>query len=280
MSYFLNSSFLSPLPQNTNSVQIVPCFLSIQTQPQLIFPFSDHSQLSHLLLLNHSSKFCGQANSNMLHATQPQMFPDRQIDMKRLLHTPIFLSEKSTSGTNEYDIYQTVSNNSPHNTITSTTSSLVETCNLKLKTNIREDLWTEERIQLLIKWSKDYKQDWKKIAKRFQNKKITPFQAKTKYRSLTRENYTQQRVKFSAKEDLILAKYYRMYGTNWEKINEHFTKRDHIMLKNRFYAHIRKKNLLNSLLYLVDQLELKHNALIDDIEIDESMGFEVCRDSS
>jgi len=132
---------------------------------------------------------------------------------------------------------------------------------------IEEEIWTPERTKLLLQWAKDCKNDWKKIAKRFKNRKITPSRVRAKYRAMTQENYKEQRVKFSRKEDLILAKYFAVYGYEWDKIAKYFPSRNSMMIKNRYYAGIRKKNLLDSLLAEVAELERKNNKPIEEIDI-------------
>lgn len=56
-----------------------------------------------------------------------------------------------------------------------------------------------------------------------------------------------KRSKFSHEEDLKLAELIESFGMNWIKISEKFPERGAIMLKNRYYSFIRKKNILESL---------------------------------
>lgn len=134
----------------------------------------------------------------------------------------------------------------------------------------REDIWDSEKIGLLFKWVQDYRKDWKKVAKRFNQKEITPFQVKTKYKELISHNYFQLRVKFSFKEDLIIAKYFKIHGYDWGKIASYFKDRDSIMIKNRYYAHIRKKNYLQKFLEYVELLETTQMKPIEDIDVPDS----------
>jgi len=123
------------------------------------------------------------------------------------------------------------------------------------ETDNKDSFWTEENKAKLIEWAVKCKCDWKKVAKKFGNKKITPFLVMTKYKTFTQPNYQQKRVRFTLKEDIQIAKYYKIYGTEWDKIAEHFKGRSSMMLKNRFYSYIRKKNLIDKLLEIPEDAE-------------------------
>jgi len=110
--------------------------------------------------------------------------------------------------------------------------------------------WNEKKEKMLKNLAAKCKYDWKKIAKKFntnENTQLTPLALKQKYKDLTRVSIP-LRVKFSHEEDLQIAKYFELYGCNWTQIATHFNDRTAMMLKNRYYSHIRKKNLLNSML--------------------------------
>jgi len=110
--------------------------------------------------------------------------------------------------------------------------------------------WTEKRDKVLKNLASKCKYDWKKIAKKFNtNEKtdFTPLQLKQKYKDLTKVSIP-LRVKFSHQEDLMIAKYFEIYGCDWAQISTFFTDRTAMMLKNRYYSHIRKRNLLSSML--------------------------------
>mmetsp|Transcript_20749 Transcript_20749/g.18172 ORF Transcript_20749/g.18172 Transcript_20749/m.18172 type:complete len:102 (-) Transcript_20749:445-750(-) len=70
-------------------------------------------------------------------------------------------------------------------------------------------------------------------------------------------------VKYSHLEDLKLAKYVKVYGNDWAKISLHFINRDAMMLKNRYYAHVRKDEKFVALLKEVETLEAKYNCSLD-----------------
>jgi len=113
----------------------------------------------------------------------------------------------------------------------------------------RPDLkgWCEEDEKLLRKLAVQYKFDWKKVAKKFANKKYTPHFLKMRYKGYD-EGPVPKRVKFTHEEDLMIAKYFDIYGVDWEKMAIHFPNRTAIMIKNRFYSYIRKNNRLENLL--------------------------------
>jgi len=45
----------------------------------------------------------------------------------------------------------------------------------------------------------------------------------------------------------LIAKLFREHNTAWTEIAAHFTDRTPVMIKNRYYSHIRRKGLLNDL---------------------------------
>jgi len=126
--------------------------------------------------------------------------------------------------------------------------------NTQLKCLLKAGIWTEEKDQTLLKLGTQYKCDWKKIAKRFNHKKITPHFLKIRYKELTCAPL-QRRIKFNHKEDLMISKYFEKYGSNWAQMATHFNDRTAIMLKNRYYSFIRKKDLLDMLLQEVREIE-------------------------
>jgi len=140
--------------------------------------------------------------------------------------------------------------------------------NAQLKSLLQSQIWSEEKDQLLLKLGTQYKCDWKKIAKRFNHKKITPHFLKTRYKELTCAPL-QRRIKFSHKEDLMIAKYFEKYGSNWAQMAAHFNDRTAIMLKNRYYSFIRKRELLESMINEVKDIE-KDNIEVDNLKDQES----------
>lgn len=114
--------------------------------------------------------------------------------------------------------------------------------------------WCEDDEKLLRKLAVQYKFDWKKIAKKFANKKYTPHFLKMRYKGHD-EGPVPKRIKFTHTEDVLIAKYFNDYGIDWDKMVSHFPNRTPIMLKNRYYSYIRKNNRLEGLLKEVEKLE-------------------------
>jgi len=110
--------------------------------------------------------------------------------------------------------------------------------------------WCGQDDAYLIKLADQYKNDWKKIAKRIvttHKKKVTPNFLKNRYKEVAGD-HIKKGVKFTHDEDLRIAKLFDEYGTSWTKIAEHFTDRTPVMIKNRYYSHIRRKGLLPTLI--------------------------------
>jgi len=125
------------------------------------------------------------------------------------------------------------------------------------------EIFDEKDEKLLLELAPKYKNDWKKISKRMfrlHNKKFGLNFLRIKYKELADDN-VKKRVRFTHKEDLMIAKYSSIYGHDWTKIAYYFSNRTPIMLKNRYY-HIKKKNILNKLVKEVEELE-KENVNVD-----------------
>jgi hypothetical protein len=121
----------------------------------------------------------------------------------------------------------------------------------------------EKDEKLLLELAPKYKNDWKKISKRMfrlHNKKFGLNFLRIKYKELADDN-VKKRVRFTHKEDLMIAKYSSIYGHDWTKISYYFSNRTPIMLKNRYY-HMKKKNILDKLVKEVEDLE-KENVNVD-----------------
>jgi hypothetical protein len=124
--------------------------------------------------------------------------------------------------------------------------------NSKRKSNIalsRENIlkeWGGSDDDQLMKLADQYKNDWKKIAKRItvnSKKKVTPNFLKNRYKEVAGD-HIKKGVKFSHEEDLKIAELFNEHGTQWTKIAAHFVDRTPVMIKNRYYSHIRRKGLL------------------------------------
>jgi len=140
--------------------------------------------------------------------------------------------------------------------------------NPQLKSLLDFNIWSPEKDEMLLKLGTQYKFDWKKISKKFNNKKITPNFLKIRYKELTCAP-VQRRIKFNHKEDLMIAKYFEKYGSNWAQMSVHFENRTAIMLKNRYYSFIRKRDLLPILISEVRDIE-RENLDVDALGIQEA----------
>ena len=105
-----------------------------------------------------------------------------------------------------------------------------------------------------MQMAEELKCDWKKIARKFGNKKYTPHFLKITYKNLI-DKPIQKRMLFSHKEDLIIAKHFNLIGTNWKKIATFLKNRTGVMVKNRYYSFLRKKNYLSDFLAKVKEIE-------------------------
>jgi hypothetical protein len=147
--------------------------------------------------------------------------------------------------------------------------------NTQLKSLMESNIWDKEKDHLLLKLGQQYKCDWKKVARRFNHKKLTPHFLKTRYKELTCAPI-QRRIKFNHKEDLMIVKYFDKYGSNWAQMATHFQDRTAIMLKNRYYSYIRKRELLEPLLNEVKEIEkgkveVDQMTCLESQETDESL---------
>jgi len=57
-----------------------------------------------------------------------------------------------------------------------------------------------------------------------------------------------RKTRFTHREDLILVRYYQVFGCDWEAVSQFLPGRASNVVKNRFYSYIKKKKLLQSLI--------------------------------
>jgi len=116
--------------------------------------------------------------------------------------------------------------------------------------------------ELIITLGKKYKNDWKRVSKKIyklKGKKMGPTKLRDHFKSLTKGTLP-KRVKFTHDEDLLIAKYFDLYGCDWEKISAHFSNRTPMMIKNRYYSYIRKRSLQEDLLKEATRVSNKASA--------------------
>jgi len=107
-----------------------------------------------------------------------------------------------------------------------------------------------EDDEVLLKLVVKLKNSWKKILKRFnkvQNKSVSLTFLKLRYNQLS-PRMAKRKGKFTHQEDILLAKYFIEYGSDWERIAGELKNRTPNMLKNRYYSFIRKRKILTDLL--------------------------------
>ncbi len=148
---------------------------------------------------------------------------------------------------------------------------------INYKSIINSKIWDEEMDELLLKLGPQYKCNWKRISKKYNHKKITPAFIKMRYKELSSESPMTRRIKFTHREDLMIAKYFDKFGSNWSKMTEFFPDRTAIMLKNRYYSFIRKKDVLDLLLSKVMNLE-NQSIIVDSLETLDSGKYTECID--
>ena len=124
--------------------------------------------------------------------------------------------------------------------------------------------WVPEDDDLLNKITEIYKNDWKKVARRFKRltqKPITPAFARRRYKQIS--DSTQVKcVRFTHQEDLLIIKLMLEHSMNWVKIAGSFSNRSPLMIKNRYYSHIKKKGLFDK---LKEELEGKGETKVEGI---------------
>lgn len=134
-----------------------------------------------------------------------------------------------------------------------------------------KNIWLTGDDEILYNLAIKYKSDWKKISKRLKKliKKTRSVNfLKNRYRELSNP-LGEKWIKFTHEEDLKIAKFYKIYPGNWQKIAENFNNRNPIMLKNRYYSYIFKKGLIETLIRENENFEQKiqEDSQIKDIRI-------------
>lgn len=69
---------------------------------------------------------------------------------------------------------------------------------------------------------------------------------KNRYKEIAGD-HIKKGVKFTHQEDLVIAQLFEQFNTSWTAIAEYFPDRTPVMIKNRYYSHIRRKGLLPDL---------------------------------
>jgi len=154
----------------------------------------------------------------------------------------------------------------------------------QLKSESRQpDGWTTADDTLLWTVGTKYNNDWKKVAKRLmiltERSKLSPVFLRERYAKLKLEK-AETREPFSLCEDLKLVGFIQEFGCDWLKISALFGNRGPVKLKNRYYTHILRKNLLENLLATLKENELNQLELAEQVEtVDDFVGFNEIEDN-
>jgi len=108
-------------------------------------------------------------------------------------------------------------------------------------------IWKEKDYEELLEMAVENRNDWKRIAKKLlqtKNLKVNPRGLKFLHDQYLATKPS-KRARFTPEEDMMIIKYYLEYGLNWTKIASHFQDKSSVMIKNRFYYHIKKRGLLS-----------------------------------
>ena len=114
--------------------------------------------------------------------------------------------------------------------------------------------WTAEADKELLFLVQKNKHNWKKIAKQFSSGRFSIVQLKSRLKKIY-EHQPQKGIPFRCSEDIKIVKFHQEYGLDWDRISTHFDNRSSIMIKNRYYSHIKKKGLYEALAQKLDELE-------------------------
>lgn len=135
----------------------------------------------------------------------------------------------------------------------------------KVSLSVKKNWTQEEEDELILSLGLKYKNDWKRVAKqilKIRGRKLGPKKLKDHFKSLTKGSLP-KRIKFTHEEDLQIAKYFEQFGADWGKIATFLPARSAMMIKNRFYSYIRKKNIVSDLL---NELSHSDNQNLEDEE--------------
>jgi Myb-like DNA-binding domain len=130
----------------------------------------------------------------------------------------------------------------------------------KRKSPVKKSAWGEADDIELDGLVKRWKCDWKKICRRFKNKGKPSSRhfLKNRIRVIRNDPYLLKQ-KFSHEEDLLIATLVDKYDIDWISIARFIPNRTPVMIKNRYYSHIHRKGLMQSLLDEAASLDPENN---------------------
>lgn len=127
--------------------------------------------------------------------------------------------------------------------------------------------WSEKEDQVLLEVITNYKKNWDKIKLRIfkltKMRKTVGFLRK-RYADIVSSTREKKNSKYTHSEDLRIAHGIMIHGFDWIKIAGDFPDRDSRSIKNRYYYHISKKNLMESLTNELSNLEWSQFKSLDE----------------
>mmetsp|Transcript_25877 Transcript_25877/g.22809 ORF Transcript_25877/g.22809 Transcript_25877/m.22809 type:complete len:222 (-) Transcript_25877:1030-1695(-) len=161
-------------------------------------------------------------------------------------------------------------NQTTNQTPSVTSSSQKKVSNIEVCREKTLKLWSKEDDDLLEQLVISMKNDWKRISKKFQQtkqSKITPFFVKERHQTLMQKKQgggLHTKKKFTKADDLLLVKSIQKHGLDWGKLSKILDGRNPWTIKNRYYAHLKKKGLVKQ--YLMEA----SGAAVEDLYQNES----------
>mgnify|MGYP002620565086 FL=1 len=132
-------------------------------------------------------------------------------------------------------------------------------------------LWDPAYDELLYNTAIKCKNHWKRVSNKiFKILKVQfpPKILRIRYKALLCY-HKRDRLKFTHQEDLTIVKSIQKFGLSWTKISLNLPARTPLMIKNRYYSYIRKKNLFEKYLD-----ELQEKDVIEEPSEDNDSVFE------
>jgi len=138
-----------------------------------------------------------------------------------------------------------------------------KTCSTNRKSKLIEKQWTTEDDYYLRECVERYRNDWKKVFKEFKKryKYVTIAFLKAKYKTI-KTNPFELRVRFTHDEDLLIARLVNSLGKKWDLMATYFPNRTPIMIKNRYYSYIKKRNIMKDLLAEAESKDTNSESVI------------------
>lgn len=115
----------------------------------------------------------------------------------------------------------------------------------RIRPGLIKGSWGKEEDSKLLSLYEKYGRNWAAISKEIHNR--TGKQIRDRFLNSLDTKY--KRGKFSEEEDKMILKYHKIYGNQWTKIAKRIKTRTGDMIKNRFYASL-KKNIKDNIYFL------------------------------